>query len=78
MTTQPDPSTARSLRFCPECGEVAVLEGRYDNEETGFEVAMWRCPNGHHWEQPSNAMIVRMIGWGHSWRQKRDEVSEWY
>jgi hypothetical protein len=65
-----------SLRFCPGCRASATMKGRYDNEETGHEVAIWECSNGHIWEQPSNNMIVRMIGWGHSWRQRRDEISE--
>lgn len=67
-----------SLRFCPECGEVAEFRGFYDREDTGHEVAIWECPNGHSWEQPSNNMVVRMIGWGHFWRQKRDEISDLY
>lgn len=29
-----------SVRFCPECQVTATLKGRYDNEETGHEVAI--------------------------------------
>lgn len=69
---------SQNLRFCPECNEVASLSGIYDREDTGHEVAVWTCPNDHTWEQPTNAMIVRMIGWGHFWRQRRDEINDLY
>lgn len=65
-------------RTCPHCGATASLTGVYDDENTGFEVGVWECENGDRWEQPTTTMIVRMIGWGHFWRQRRDEVNKWY
>lgn len=60
--------------FCPEHNRQATLLGIYDDEDTGNEIAQWECPEGHSWEQPTTQQIIMSIGWGHQWRQRRDQI----
>lgn len=60
---------------CPtNCGGAITLKGKYDDDVSGNEVAIFECSNGHEWQQPSRSQIIRMIGWGHYWRKRRDEI----
>lgn len=59
-----------------DCGAAADVVEVWDDEDTGNELARYRCENGHEWVQPTTAQVIRMIGWGHRWREYRDLIQE--
>lgn len=65
-----------ALSFCPYCNLVAELVGVWDDDESGSEMTDWTCPNNHEWSRPSTSMIIRTIGWGHQWRERRQQIQD--
>jgi hypothetical protein len=61
--------------YCPVCGGLADFLGVYEDDESGHDLATYRCqPNGHEWSKPSRLELIRSIGWGSLWRLRRDQI----
>lgn len=46
----------------------------WDDEVMGIEMVRYRCDQdpSHVWEQPSKMFMLRWIGWGVEWKNRRD------
>lgn len=59
-----------SRKVCPYCHThpVAIISRSVD-QETGNEIAHFRCTIGDEWYEPTRTQYIRSIGYGQEWRR---------